>query len=129
VSKKFIVERHWDFQYIDKQLGRLRQWFEGFREGGGHLAHDFDVLRQCQVIFDAAKPVPSADDVRRAYHELQSAAGNLEEALDAANAAFGRFIEVAENSASGMEAAAAGETVQQGSTEGDSSAPQGETPQ
>ena len=111
---RFIVQNTWPFDYMDKQLGRLRQWFEGFQDGGGRLPHDFDVLRQCQVVLNGAKPLPTAHELRAAHREMEDAAARLEEAMMAASSAFNKF-------ASAIEAAKAGETGT-GSTEGESAA-------
>lgn len=37
-------------EYLDKCLGRLRQWHQGFKAAGGSEALDVDALRQAQVL-------------------------------------------------------------------------------
>lgn len=40
--------------YIDKQIGRLRQWFAGFEAAGGKPPHDLDALRKAQLFILAS---------------------------------------------------------------------------
>jgi hypothetical protein len=99
---KYIIDSPWDFGHMDKRLGRLRQWLEGFKASGGELPLDFDVLRQCQVAMKAARPVRTPDEIRNDLHELYVAVDGVETALTIVQGKLGLFDDAMKEAPNGQ---------------------------